>query len=177
MIDRYSPLRTALVVVAAALFTPLACLAGCASRTLPLTSSEQALESAGRPALRGGSWMAPEAKGESLLYVSDTGMQSVDVYAYPKGKLEGTLTNFRYPAGECVDQKSDVWIADTSAGEVLEYAHAGTSPIASLTLAGQEPIDCSVDPTSGNLAVSNIVTTGGGAGSVSIFTKGSGAPA
>ena len=47
------------------------------------------------------SWMLPEAKSETLLYVSN--VYTITVYSYPKGKLVGTLSDFEKPYGECVD--------------------------------------------------------------------------
>ena len=70
----------------------------------------------------------------------------------------GTLTGFDEPQGECTDASGDVWIANTKATEMLEYAHGGTSPIATLSDPGEYPAGCAVDPTTGNLAVTNIYT-------------------
>ena len=58
------------------------------------------------------SWIAPAAKTQNLLYISDDGTNDVYVYSWPKGRLLGTLRGFSYPQGECVDRKGDVWIAD-----------------------------------------------------------------
>ena len=81
----------------------------------------------------GRSWMAPQAKRDSLLYITDVGTNAVYAYSYPKGTLLGTLTGFDAPFGECVDNKGDVFIANIEASNILEYAHGGTSPIATLS--------------------------------------------
>jgi hypothetical protein len=119
----------------------------------------------------GASWMAPEAKREALLYVSNS--WTVTVYSYPKGKLVGKLKHFYRPLGECVDQAGDVFIADGSA-QVFEYAHGGTKRIATLSMTGYEPVGCAVDPTTGNLAVT--WNEGLSQGYVAIYPHGSGTP-
>lgn len=107
---------------------------------------------------RGTSWMLPEAKSGDLLYGSAG--DDVYVFSYPEGKLVGTLTGFHDSQDMCSDKQGNVWIAndtggsDGQAGELLEYAHGGTEAISTLSDAAS-PIDCSVDPTTGNLAVVN----------------------
>jgi DNA-binding beta-propeller fold protein YncE len=100
--------------------------------------------------------MAPDAKSMNLLYVSDAESGDLYVYSYPKAKLEGTITGLNAPEGECVDKAGDVFVANTGDTDVLEYAHGGTSPIATLSDSGYYPLGCAVDPTTGNLAVTNI---------------------
>ena len=56
--------------------------------------------------------MLPEAKGETLLYVSDPHRRKVFVYSYPQGKLVGMLEGFGTPQQECVDVSGDVWVTD-----------------------------------------------------------------
>ena len=122
------------------------------------------------------SWMAPQAERDSLLYISDLGTNAVYVYSYPKGALLGTLTGFDAPFGECVDNKGDVFIANYEASNILEYAHGGTSPIATLSDPGYLPIGCAVDPTTGNLAVTNYMSTGDTLGTVAIYKGAKGKP-
>ncbi len=123
------------------------------------------------------SWMAPDAKNQALLYISDLNTYDVYAYSYPKGKLKGRLTGFGGPEGECVDKKGHVFIANFAASNVLEYAHGGTSPVATLSDPGYYPVGCAVDPTTGNLAVSNYVSTGGDPGNVVIYKEAKGVPA
>ena len=92
-------------------------------------------------------WIAPDAKKKDLLYISDRGTNDVYVYSYPRGKLNGTLTGFNDPDGECVDKTGDVFITNFLSSNIIEYAHGGTSPIATLSDPGYYPADCSVDPT------------------------------
>ena len=122
------------------------------------------------------SWMAPQAERGSLLYISDLGTNAVYAYSYPKGALVGTLTGFDQPAGECVDNKGDVFIANYVASNILEFAHGSTSPIATLSDPGYHPFDCAVDPTTGNLAVANAMTTGSGPGNVAVYKDAKGKP-
>lgn len=94
-------------------------------------------------------WMLPEAKSEDLLYLDGGG--SVSVSSYPENKLVGTFGGG--PGGICPDRNGDVWITNYYGGTIVEYAHGGKVPISTLTTPGISPQGCSIDPTSGNLAV------------------------
>jgi hypothetical protein len=118
--------------------------------------------------------MAPEAKEGRLLYVSDSGTNDVYIYTYPRFKLVGTLTGFSEPQGICTNKTGDVWIANTGESNLVEYA--GTNPIATLNDPGEYPDACSVDGVTGNLAASNILSTGDGPGSLSIYRHAAGSP-
>jgi hypothetical protein len=102
------------------------------------------------------SWMRPEAKNADLLYV-DSGENSndVEIYTFPKATHVGELAGLPWASGMCTDQVGNVWIVNyESGGPIVEYAHGGTEQIATLnTSEGLTPQDCSVDPTTGNLAV------------------------
>lgn len=131
----------------------------------------------GTPARGAGSWMDPGATSRHLLYVSDTGTSEVYVYSYPSDKLVGTLKDFRDPGGECVDKNGNVFITNTGDDDILEFAHGGTSPIATLSDPGYFPFGCSIDPTSGNLAVANnFASSGSGQGNVVVYTHAKGKP-
>ena len=124
---------------------------------------------------RGKSWMLPEAKNSDLLYVaaSQNGQNgSAYVYTYPQGRFVGTLTGFARPFGECADSAGNVFIVTYSnesmnSSTIYEYAHGGTTPIATLS-DPKTALGCAVDPTTGNLAAS-----GDG---VAIFKNASGNP-
>ena len=120
------------------------------------------------------SWMAPGTSGQDLLYVAAwPGHGAVYVYSYPKSHLVGTLTGFYMPFGECSDSSGDVFVvalanSSSRSSTIYEYAHGGTSPIATLS----DPDfawGCAVDPLTGNLAVSGGI-------SVAIYQHASGAP-
>jgi hypothetical protein len=126
----------------------------------------------------GRSWMKPGARRGRLLYISDAGTNDVVVYHYPSGREAGVLTGFDEPQGECVDKAGNVWIANTLASNLLEYAHGGTTPIARLADPGQYPVDCSIDKNNGTLAATNIIARKGHdrRGSLSIYPNAMGTP-
>jgi hypothetical protein len=101
-----------------------------------------------------------EATSGALLYLSDVATNNVYVYSYPQGKLVSTLSSIGQPRSECADSAGNVWIADVQAFQVVEYAHGASKPLAALSTFGR-PRGCSVDPRSGDLAV-----TGGPKGTV-----------
>jgi hypothetical protein len=104
---------------------------------------------------RSRSWMLPEAKRDDLLYISD--VYGVHVFSYPKGTHVGDLTGVSSPEGLCTDRAGDVFVTDEGVGDVDEYTHGGTSPIKVLydIYVDFNPVDCSVDPTTGNVAVAS----------------------
>jgi sugar lactone lactonase YvrE len=154
-------------VVSVAVTAHARAFAGLATRSQSATAVRRDL----RP-----SWMAARARNSDLLYVSDIETGDVYVYDYANDALVGTLTGFNEPQGECVDASGNVWIANTKATEMVEYAHGGTSPIATISDPGEYPVGCAVDPTTGNLAVTNIYTTVGAHGDLAIYTRASSAP-
>jgi hypothetical protein len=137
----------------------VALLAGCAA-SRPISV----------PGVTAASWVQPEAASSDLLYVSNPGNNTVTVYSYQSRKLVGTLTGFSSPAGLCADTAGDVWITNQGAYDVVEYAHGGTQPIRTLDDGGEQPLACSVDKTTGNLAVLN-------ADDVAVYPDASGSPA
>jgi hypothetical protein len=124
------------------------------------------------------SFMKSAASKNQLLYVSDTGNFTVGVFDYPMNKLSQTLSGLEDVAGECRDAAGHVFIVAEGKRETDEYAPGGTSPIAKFKEPGPGlswPNSCAVDPTTGNLAVANIISGTGkvpGPGSVSVFTPG-----
>lgn len=158
-------------------------LAGCGGSQPPIAAPGVAPQTLALAvhAERGKSWMLREAKGEDLLYASNMSSASgppyygdVLVFAYPKGTLVGTLTGFSaYVQGVCSDASGDVFVTTETSlthGYVYEYSHGGTQSIATLSDPGS-PYGCSVDPTTGNLAVANTTSSGyyGYYGYVAIF--------
>ncbi len=122
------------------------------------------------------SWMSADAKTQDLLYISDVGTNEVYVYSYPKGRRVGTLQGFSSPVRVCSDRAGDVFVTNTGAQQILEYAHGGKSPIATYDDHGFLPVDCSVDPVSGTLAVTNYGPNGSNTGSVAIYAHGKTSP-
>lgn len=128
---------------------------------------------------RRGSWMAPgTTTSSSLLYVADENTNDVYVYAYPQGKLEGTLTGFNTPVGMCSDRSGNVYVLNGNGTSATVYAHGGTTPIGSLGLAGYPGLSCSVDPKTGNFAVGSFDGTNCAEcpGFINIYPKGSSIP-
>lgn len=150
----------------------LAALAGIAAPLLTSCAGSQTSSTALLPST---SAVHREARG-ALLYVSDTVSGEVYVFSYPKGTLQQTLTDFADPAGECVDGNGNVFIANTGGSNIIEYAHGGSAPIATLKDDGYFPVGCSIDPTTGDLAVTNFPTTGSVPGDVAIYKKAKGRP-
>ncbi len=158
-----------LATTSCGLFTLMMTLAACSgfNQTSALPSSVAPMHSAQRQ-----SWMSPlAAKKTKLLYVSAFNGSDVTVYDYPSGKQVGTLTGFTSPAGQCVDAKGDVYIADSGSGAVDEYAHGGTKVINTYQTSG-DAFGCSVDKDN-DLAVTDFLGKSYSAGSVTVFPKGS----
>jgi hypothetical protein len=146
-------------------------LGACGSNAVqpPVGLLRQPTDAVAQPSQEGRSWMSPDAKNHDLLYATYFGGE-IYVFDYPNGKLEGALTGDISPQGECVDRQGNVWITDSSAWQLLEYAHGGTSPIAILSKDISEPYDCAVDPTTGDITVINSTKL------IAVFRHGRGAP-
>lgn len=152
-------------------------LAGCGGAsqtngTLALVPQSKAIPLA---AVRGGSWMLPEASSEALLYAT-TGGGDVYVISYATGKLVGTITGVDEAQGVCSDSNGNVFVTAYETENVIEYAHGGTTPIAKLPDFGYYPNGCAIDPTTGNLAVANFQAMDGSGGTVAIYTGAQGKP-
>jgi hypothetical protein len=150
-----------------------------AAPVVPVTFASSQQSTSMSRATRRASWMSPDAKEKTLIYVSSSD-NDVYVYDYKTGTAEGMLTGFDNPWGECVDSKGDVWIANFTHGyyatqsTVVEYAHGGTMPINSVTTDGSS-FGCAVDPTTGDLAVADFFS-GQNPGDLLVFPNASGAP-
>ena len=152
----------------------LALLAGCAP--LPLSLSQGNAASNARVRTQKAS------PGGALIYTApDFTTYEVNIFTYPAGKL---VTDFKppgAPGGLCSDTRGNVFMTDfetgsVDVGNVYEYAHAGKSPVATLDLPNREiPVNCSSDPTTGNLAVTSY-NVRNFAPLVEIYTGGSGTP-
>jgi hypothetical protein len=122
-------------------------------------------------------WMEKNAAKNRLLYVSDYSANIVQVYNYPSQGTQnppaGTLTRFSNPQGLCVDKSNNVYVSNTGGQNVLVYPYGATSPSTTLGNPGEYPGDCSVNPDTGDVAVSDIFSPTTGQGAVTIFPAGS----
>jgi hypothetical protein len=102
---------------------------------------------------------AASSSGGDLLYVSSYRLDRVWVYSYPQVQLVDTLsTGLDGTLGLCSDQAGDVFITNVYGDDIVEYAHGGTTPIATLSedpSEGSGPRGCAIDPMTGDLAVAN----------------------
>lgn len=140
---------------------------------LPIVSSAGCSQTPSLPASVSAS--AARAKNSDLLYVADLNRNAVLVFTYPAGQHVGTIRGLQRPHGECVDAAGNVWVTNGLAEDLVEFAHGGTTPIATLTDPNAFPAGCAVDPATGDLAVMNF-PPGSGAGSVVVYAgaKGTG---
>lgn len=123
----------------------------------------------------GKSSMAAGAAKWDLLYVTNVN-GTVSVYRYWQRELVGTLTGFNRPKGECVDLDGDVYITDRVAEDIVEFRHGSAERVAVLSDSGFQDYACSVDPTTGNLAVANSYQADGNAGGIAIYKHARGKP-
>jgi hypothetical protein len=115
---------------------------------------------------------AQTSSGSELLYVVTGG--PIEIYSYPGGSL---LSKFYLQEnilglGACSDSAGNVFVLATD-GYIFEYVHGGTTPTQTLYDNGY-PTWCSVDPTTGNLAVLN--SNEDEQGNVAIYTDATGDP-
>jgi hypothetical protein len=157
-----------------------ASLAACVGTQLPNVAPRAVPRSAlvARQASSGRSWMLAEARNENLMYVADPATGGVLVYSYrpARYKFVGFLLGLSEPTGECVDKAQHIYVANNSAGgseAVFEYAHGRMHPIRILGPEGF-PESCSVDSTTGNLAI--VAFNEAGESYVALFRKARGKP-
>jgi hypothetical protein len=129
-------------------------------------------EAAHRP-----SWISPDVKNASaVLFVGDFKAGNVDLFTLPGLNPAGTITGLTYPDGMCADRHGNVWLAAVgSYPKVYEFSHTGNTLQTWPDTAGY-PSDCAIDPTTGNLAVSNFDSQQSGSGFVQIYRHARGRP-
>jgi len=121
-----------------------------------------------------GSWMAPTAANSDLLYIPNT--TYVSVFRYRQRDLVGTLQGFNNIDAACSDPAGNVYFVDKSSENVYEFAHGGTITTHTFDDSPYEPVGCSVNPLTGDLAVANSQTNPYGNGNIAIFPEGTGKP-
>lgn len=100
---------------------------------------------------------------------------AIYMFDYVKGTFFGQVAappeGFSEVQGGCADNNGNVYFANTALSTIDEYSHGGTY-VATLTDPGEYPVGCSYDPSTGTLAVSNLINTSGGPGSLSFYVNG-----
>jgi hypothetical protein len=166
----------------------IAALAGCGSGPSALNASalpQSRSSTLAQDRAPGHSWMLKEAASQELVYVSEVGEYNnpgVYVYSYPQGKQVGFLqeSSGEIYEGLCADTNGNVWVVGwITNGQAFytEYAHGGSQPIQDIISVG-DPSGCSVDPSTGNLAVANYVdyNISGRRGDIAVWRPGSSKP-
>lgn len=90
----------------------------------------------------------------NLLYIVT--IKAIVVVSYPGWQIVATIPGSWSDSAVCSDPNTgNVFVTDEQS--IIEYAHGGTSPIATLGVPSQYGIvyGCAVDPTTGNLAVAS----------------------
>lgn len=167
-------------------FVVLVSLAACAESQPPLGAPAAMPQSPAiaTEARRDGSWTS--GTSGDLLYVSENSAPAtIYVYTWPGVKLLNTfrIPGTNYGGAECADPSGDIFVTSTAysgyGSTIYEYAHGGTTPIASLSDPGQA-FGCAVDPQSGNLAVANRADftnpNGTSQGDLALYVTARGAP-
>ncbi len=148
----------------------IALLAGC----LPVTASAAtSLEAPNSTHQRTTSWMLKTNVGARLVYVTDVASGAVTVF--DRGGLKvGRIGGFNNPLGLFVDADHNLWVANSSASQILEFARGATSPTKILSDKGGLPSDVTMCPN-GTLYVSNSKLSRFG-GNILLYAPGSTRP-
>jgi hypothetical protein len=128
------------------------------------------------------SYLKSPAKSERI-YVTDGYRSYLYLFTYPEGGRFGVLyRDLQTPQGECVDRQGNVWVANASGANLLEYPYFKKSPkdtkspTTLLADPSARPVGCAIDAASGDLAATSLQNYGSGSGSVAIFSQAQGAP-
>lgn len=132
---------------ASAIGVAISLVAGCggssqSQSSIPSTPAEV------QPNGHGKTHAHPQSASGNLLYAT-RGCGGTCILTYPSLELVGQI-----PGGGvaiCSDSQGNIFLPDGS--KIVEYAHGGTSPIATLTIPGTIADGCAVDPLTGTLAV------------------------
>jgi hypothetical protein len=138
-------------------------LTGCAGVAAPPNAA----------AARSSSWTQPEATGQDLLYISAYEGDYMSVFTWP-GLAPFETIRYGGSLGLCTDASGDVFVG--SGGVIYEYEHGGTKPIATLHDGHRYAWACSVDPTTGNLAVASTASPSANNGDIAIYKGARGSP-
>jgi sugar lactone lactonase YvrE len=125
-------------------------------------------------AIRGAGWLSPAAKKcKSKLYVSSYRLNYVDIYC-TKGHNQapiGKITNgIRTPEGAAVDGKGNLYVTNTGANTVTEYARGSLNPKFTYSSGLADPAGVAID------AKRNVYVTSLSPASVEVFPQGVNSP-
>lgn len=100
--------------------------------------------------------VAPDRKRHhrKFWYIASFYDSTVNVYTLPGLVSKGTLSGTSEEQGLCTKGTGTFWVANSGGDDLLEYDYKGTTVIKTLTESVGEPAGCSVDPTTGNVAMS-----------------------
>ena len=160
--------RYAVSIAAAAL------LAGCGGPQPPIGAPGATPQNrASQPARRARRFVdvaGSEERGPDLRPCSEKRLYSFVLYRRGESDFYGPPLG---GVGLCSDNSGNVFIPGN--GEIWGPKHGGTTPISKSKDSGYRGVGCSVDPTTGNLAVANTeASSGSAAGNIAIFTKATG---
>jgi hypothetical protein len=125
-------------------------------------------------------FLSPDKKSKKgYVYINDSSDESVDVYAFAKGKIGkevgSTTSGISEPQGACSNGKKNVAVSNTGLSETLIFVAPKTTSSGSVSSSGYYPVGCAYD-SKGDLAVSNIESTSGGNGNIQVFKGAAGSP-
>jgi hypothetical protein len=119
------------------------------------------------------SWVSPDVKkAPRLLFISDINTDDVYIFTMPAMKLQGTLTGFDGPQGMCSDRSGNIWVNNTKSAVIQQYSRNGKLR-KTIDDSGYYPVGCAVNTKNGDLAVTNIRTSSGEPGNVTVYSNGS----
>jgi hypothetical protein len=107
------------------------------------------------------SWINKTACGTAVLYSSDQLLNTIDIYPQgttnqgPCGQLT-TKSHLALPHGLFVDGSGNLWVANTSQSEIIEFAPLSKKVLKTLYDPLGQPGDVVVDPNTGTVYVANI---------------------
>jgi hypothetical protein len=125
---------------------------------------------------RPSSWVKSDATKIPLLYISSGMSRDLNMFSYPQGTPEGVVRGINLPNGICSDAKGNIFAPEETSGDILEFAHGGTTPIAKLLDQHWDPYSCSFDPKSRTLAVVAVTNAALTAGSIALYRNETGSP-
>jgi hypothetical protein len=105
------------------------------------------------------------------IVVSDATANTVNVFT-PDGKRIATIGGFSEPQGLAANGAGSIFVADSANSRIVEYKDDYKTKLAIFADAGEYPSWVGVDDADGIVGVTNVLSTAGGSGSVSIFAKG-----